>query len=391
MKKNYIIRYTLVGILFGLCFPLGALSLDLFLNDLSWSLGHIQTVVVDNPLHWMIFSAPIFLGLFAGIGGISRNRSYHAYQEMKEMLITLEKKERENIDLLDKIRKKHELQSEMVVRIDKTTNVLNQTSLSLNETMTVVSDHEDLLDDHLTAMFRNLDDITSFVNQIIKSTKDDHRAVVAMYEKCDVLQATSKSNFEVTRQIDLQIQKSHDSVKAIEKTAKDAESIIEVITAISSQVDLLALNASIEAARAGEQGRGFMVVAGEIKSLSNQTQVATEDIHRIINDLLKGIRSISDQVMTLTENAQALNVSMSSTLDDLDAMYGSSQSLNQNFSMHKAQADMLENKSGEVSKLLDLTVKQSSLLSESLRESDQAVSSNNMQIIELKEILNQIG
>ena len=68
---------------------------------------------------------------------------------------------------------------------------------------------------------------------------------------------------------------------------QEMHSIVELISGITSQTSLLALNASIEAARAGENGKGFAVVAEQIRELADQSRESTEHINQIVNGLIE--------------------------------------------------------------------------------------------------------
>ncbi|MBQ4284687.1 MAG: hypothetical protein IJB96_12275 [Lachnospira sp.] len=83
-----------------------------------------------------------------------------------------------------------------------------------------------------------------------------------------------------------------DIITRLGEESKEIIGIVETITNISRQTNILALNASIEASRAGEYGKGFAVVAEEIKKLAGQTNSAVEDIGKIVY-----------QVVGNTENA----------------------------------------------------------------------------------------
>jgi two-component system, sensor histidine kinase and response regulator len=61
--------YAVYGALFGLCFPIGATLIDALLRDLPMTLAGLIEVQRSQPLHWVIDSAPLFLGAFAALGG----------------------------------------------------------------------------------------------------------------------------------------------------------------------------------------------------------------------------------------------------------------------------------------------------------------------------------
>lgn len=93
------------------------------------------------------------------------------------------------------------------------------------------------------------------------------------------------------------VNKSNEITQALYERSKEISSILDVITSIAEQTNLLALNAAIEAARAGEHGKGFAVVADEVRNLAEQSQQSAQKIF----DLIRNVQAETAQSVTIMQ------------------------------------------------------------------------------------------
>ena len=151
----------------------------------------------------------------------------------------------------------------------------------------------------INQMAATVQEVAANTEQANKSAVDTKDAAIEGREIVE----SSKSESIILSEL---INKANDAIVGMEKGSNEIGSVLDVIRGISEQTNLLALNAAIEAARAGEAGRGFAVVADEVRGLAQRTQVSTEEIDSMINNLQTGTR----QAVTLMAqgNTDAQNV-----------------------------------------------------------------------------------
>jgi methyl-accepting chemotaxis protein len=97
-------------------------------------------------------------------------------------------------------------------------------------------------------------------------------------------------SIQAMHQLSEMISASSSNIETLNSKTVNIGQILEVITSISQQTNLLALNAAIEAARAGEAGRGFAVVADEVRNLAHRTQESAQQVQTMIEELQVGAR-----------------------------------------------------------------------------------------------------
>jgi methyl-accepting chemotaxis protein len=120
------------------------------------------------------------------------------------------------------------------------------------------------------------------------------------------------------------------SILDLSEQAQSIGQIIATVSEIADQSNMLALNAAVEAARAGEAGRGFAIVAQEVRSLAEQSRVATEQVAEILTQIQGGINTavmMAEEGMKGADVGRRLSGRAGQTIDELaDSVTQSTQS-----------------------------------------------------------------
>ena len=188
-------------------------------------------------------------------------------------------------------------------------------------------------------------------------------------------------------QLAQQLNSSSEQVQRLQLETGSVGKVLEVITGIAEQTNLLALNAAIEAARAGEAGRGFAVVADEVRTLASRTQQSTGEIQSIIQRLQSG----ADDAVEAMQQSSALVQNNLSHINQaslaLDTIVGAVDGIN---AMNTQIATAAEEQS-QVSSEIDQRITQISSIAQSsqqkMQEMVDASSLIHAQVVQLNQHL----
>jgi len=180
----------------------------------------------------------------------------------------------------------------------------------------------------------DVDRLATAAEQMSMNSKQiNDNAERASQQASEAMSASSSSsqqlndNITVVNLLNESVNNASDKIQSLEKKASEIQSITDVIDGISSQTNLLALNAAIEAARAGEQGRGFAVVADEVRALAAKTADATHQIGEMLNQIGKETSETTTVMSTIVQQTDSVvntMIDLSQSFTDIDNLMADS-------------------------------------------------------------------
>ena len=192
--------------------------------------------------------------------------------------------------------------------LDSHCGIVYQTIEGLESSSETISEAVDEISKATQEAARGIErqkELTREIDKVIQTTakasedmlQTSGEAVESIHAGEVVVQALNEN----TKQFNQISDKVYRSVEVLSSRAAEIEGILEAISNIAKQTNILSLNATIESARVGEAGKGFAVVAGEVKQLSEQTTYETNNISNIIAALQSEIKESLEQIKVFKE------------------------------------------------------------------------------------------
>ena len=172
---------------------------------------------------------------------------------------------------------------------------------SAEETNQAVTSQRDQLSQLATAMNEMSATISDVAGHAESTARDTHEATSEAGLGNKDVNASVNGIQSLAKEVELASQQ----VTQLKEGVMQISEVTNVISAISDQTNLLALNAAIEAARAGEQGRGFAVVADEVRQLASRTRQSTEEIQNTVSELQQRALSAAHAMETSRKLAES--------------------------------------------------------------------------------------
>ena len=300
--------------------------------------------------------------------------------------------------IIEKMKELTQSLGSIVGKIRTSSDTMSSNSYELNDTssQTLAANNEiskavEDVAEGSTGMAASISKINENLLEMSNETKDINASVDEIKNQTTAVQDSSKIMNDKIKSMQDSSHKMDEGISAISKrietvntTVDKVSNIVSVIEEISSETNLLSLNASIEAARAGDAGKGFAVVAQEIRVLSDNTNTELENIKQIISSLVEECRYCVQASGTIVEDNAKQKEEIKAVLDEFG-------SLDEQIQKTAEKADEIEELVTAMIELNDDITKSSNSLTDVSAANAAATEEMNANIEELNAMMNGVS
>lgn len=281
---------------------------------LSYSLQEVDGVISRNVIISGLIMASIFALVFSVLGYLFKSLFINRLRNLGRTMrlaaqnndLTLTIKDDVN-DELGRLAKNFNL---MMTSFKNNIAHVSESAKILIASAEKINSGAETTEQAILQQKNSTESVAAAINELESSSSEVRNTTHIASDKSDESNAIARESVavaEVTEasimQLANDVRQATDQVNQLQNQTLDVGRVLEVISSIAEQTNLLALNAAIEAARAGEAGRGFAVVADEVRTLATRTHDSTAEIKATIEKLQSDANKTMDAMTASCEEA----------------------------------------------------------------------------------------